>query len=84
LPSEYGNVSATFNVTDLSLFEVGDDIHLRMNPFKKRRNDRDTTNPSKDTLHGIGGPMTMSKTKRMQQALQGLIVYIKETEFKVA
>ena len=31
LPSEYGNVSAIFNVCDLSLFDVGDD--LRTNPF---------------------------------------------------
>jgi hypothetical protein len=32
LPSEY-NVSATFNVTDLSRFDVGDD--LRANPFQE-------------------------------------------------
>ena len=36
LPSEY-NVSATFNVSDLSPFDVGDD--LRSNPFKERGND---------------------------------------------
>jgi hypothetical protein len=33
LPGEY-NVSATFNVTDSSPFDVGDD--LRANPFKRR------------------------------------------------
>ena len=33
LPGEY-NVSATFNVTDLSPFDVGDD--LRTNHFKRR------------------------------------------------
>jgi hypothetical protein len=32
LPGEYG-VSATFNVSDLSSFDVGDD--LRSNPFDK-------------------------------------------------
>jgi len=31
-------------------------------------------------LHGIGGPTTRSKTKRMKQALQGLILKIKEKE----
>ena len=36
LPDEY-NVSATFNVTDLSLFYVGDD--LRTNPFQEEGND---------------------------------------------
>ena len=33
LPGEY-NVSSTFNVADLSLFDVGEDS--RSNPFKKR------------------------------------------------
>ena len=41
LLGEY-NVSATFNVTDLSLFDVGDD--LRTNPFQKEGNAEDTTN----------------------------------------
>ena len=36
LPSEY-NVSATFNVIDLSPFDVGDD--LRTNPFQEEGND---------------------------------------------
>ena len=36
LPGEY-NISATFNVYDLSLFDVGD--NSRSNPFKKRGND---------------------------------------------
>lgn len=39
LPSEY-NVSATFNVTDLSPFVVGDD-DLRANPSQERGNDED-------------------------------------------
>ena len=40
-PSEY-NVSATFNVTDLSPFDIGDD--LRTNPFQEEGNDEGTTN----------------------------------------
>ena len=36
LPDEY-NVSVTFNVTDLSPFDVGDD--LRTNPFQEKGND---------------------------------------------
>lgn len=38
LAGEY-NVSVTFNMSDLSLFYVGDDS--RMNHFKERRNDED-------------------------------------------
>ncbi|OMO57530.1 reverse transcriptase [Corchorus capsularis] len=37
LPSEYGNVSATFNVPDLSLFDS--DADLRTNPFQGREDD---------------------------------------------
>jgi hypothetical protein len=36
LPSEYG-VSASFNVANLSLFDVGDDS--RSNPFEERGDD---------------------------------------------
>jgi hypothetical protein len=36
IPCEYG-VSATFNVANLSLFDVGDD--LRSNSFKERGDD---------------------------------------------
>ena len=38
LPRNYGHVSATFNVVDLSLFDVGDS---RMNPFEEGGNNRD-------------------------------------------
>ena len=49
---------------------------------KRGRSNRDggANSPSNDPLHGIGGPMTRSKTKRMKQALQGLILKIKEKE----
>ena len=39
LLGEY-NVSATFNVCDLSPFDAGE-VDLRMNPFEERRNDED-------------------------------------------
>ena len=43
----------------------------------QRFNDRDVTNQSKDLLQGIGGPITKANTKRMKQALRGLIIKIK-------
>ena len=42
------NVSVTFNVTDLSPFDIGDD--LRTNPFQEEGNDEDTTNKWKILL----------------------------------
>jgi len=80
LPTEYGNISATFNVVDLSLFDVGDGSDSRKNPFEEGRHDRGATSPSDDPLHGIEGSMIRSKTKRMKQASQGLILTIKEKE----
>ena len=52
LPSEY-NISATFNISDPSPFDVGDD--LRMNPFEERGNNDSNLNqhalrPNKITL----------------------------------
>ena len=37
LPGEY-NISATFNVVDLSPFDVGDAFDSKMNPFEERGN----------------------------------------------
>ncbi|CAL9075143.1 unnamed protein product, partial [Musa textilis] len=40
LPGEYGNINTTFNVSDLSLFDVGDGGYdSRTNPFQERGND---------------------------------------------
>ncbi|XP_031276789.1 uncharacterized protein LOC116135233 [Pistacia vera] len=47
LPSDYGNVSATFNVADLSLFDVGDS---RTNPFKEEGNNGDR-GADQETIH---------------------------------
>ncbi|XP_042446204.1 uncharacterized protein LOC122031159, partial [Zingiber officinale] len=59
LPGEYC-VSATFNVADLSPFDVGDeDLNLRTNSPKEGGNDVS----QEEALKGIGGPMTKSKTK---------------------
>ena len=45
LPGEY-NVSATFNVFDLSPFDIGDLFDSRMNPFEERENVRNIDAPS--------------------------------------
>ncbi|GKV47177.1 hypothetical protein SLEP1_g54096 [Rubroshorea leprosula] len=77
LPTEY-NVSATFNVSDLSPFDVGDD--LRTNPFEERGNDGNQDDPtcttSRDPLHILGGPVTRVRARKMQEALNGLIEQI--------
>ncbi|GKU99823.1 hypothetical protein SLEP1_g12610 [Rubroshorea leprosula] len=77
LPGEY-NVSVTFNVSDLSLFDVGDD--LRTNPFEERGNDGNQDNnistTSCDPLHTQGGPVTRARAKKMREALNGLIEQI--------
>ena len=35
LPREYGTISATINVVDLSFFDVGNESDSRTNPFEK-------------------------------------------------
>ena len=57
LPGEY-NVSATFNVTDLSPFDVGDD--LRTNPFQEEGNDANQSTTRKDPIQVPIGPITRS------------------------
>ena len=74
LHGKYGNMSATFNVSDLSLFDVGDDT--RTNPFEERENDENVApqeGSSKDPLYIPGGPITRAKAKRMKEALTLLI-----------
>jgi hypothetical protein len=82
LPSEYG-VSASFNVADLSPFDVGDD--LRTNPSQEGENDGNQRAGYADHKHGNGaevaqdplslpsGPITRLRTKRFKEALNGLI-----------
>ena len=69
LPNEY-NISATFNVFDLSPFDVGDDS--RTNPFEERGND-ENQQTFKDPLHVPVGPITRAGSKKIKEALNGLI-----------
>ncbi|XP_059428527.1 uncharacterized protein LOC132162290 [Corylus avellana] len=70
LPGEY-NISATFNVSDLSPFDVGDDS--RTNTFEERGNDEIQQAPLKDPLHVPVGPITRARSKKIKEALNGLI-----------
>jgi len=72
LPSEY-NVSATFNVSDLSLFDAdGGTLDLRTNPFQERGSDEDTT---KDKGHeALEGPMTRGRLKQTQHVIETRLV----------
>jgi hypothetical protein len=70
LPGEYG-VSATFNVSDLTLFDIGDD--LRSNPFKERGDDKDQPNTKRnyanDPLEVPIGPITRARANKLKEAL---------------
>uniref|UniRef100_A0A2N9J8I5 Integrase catalytic domain-containing protein n=1 Tax=Fagus sylvatica TaxID=28930 RepID=A0A2N9J8I5_FAGSY len=70
LPEEY-NISATFNVSDLSLFDVGDDS--RSNLFEERGSDENQQALLKDPLHVPVGPITRARSKKIKEALNGLI-----------
>ena len=70
LPGEY-NVSTSFNVSNLSPFDVGDD--LRTNPFQEGGNDENKEATQRDPLHVPVGPITRAKAKRFKEALNGLI-----------
>ena len=69
LLGEY-NISATFNVFDLSPFNVGD--NSRTNPFEKRGND-ENQQVFKDPLHVPVGPITRARSKKINEALDVLI-----------
>ena len=72
LPGEY-NVSASFNVSDLSPFDAGDDS--RSNPFEERGNDGNHSGPKlkDDHLQVPDGPITRSRAKKINEAMQGLV-----------
>ena len=75
LPGEY-NVSATFNVSDLSPLSVGDELDLRTNPFQEEENDEDMANTrsrNADPIQVPIGPITRARAKKFQNALSGLI-----------
>ena len=64
LLGEY-NISATYNVSDLSPFDVGD--NSRMNPFEERGND-ENQQVLKDPLHIPVGPITGAISKKDQRS----------------
>ena len=70
LPGEY-HVSATFNATDLSPFDVGED--LRANPFQEEGNDGNQGALSKDPIQVPIGPVTRARAKKFKELLNGLI-----------
>jgi hypothetical protein len=70
LPGEY-NISATFNVSDLSPFDVGNDS--RMNPFEERGDDENQLASLKDPLHVPIRPITKARCTMIKEALSGLI-----------
>ena len=79
LPGEY-NVSVTFNVADLSLFDVGEDS--RLNPFEERGNDKSfdgliAKSIGKVTVHDPlnvpDGPITRSRAKKIKEAMARLV-----------
>ena len=89
LPGEY-QVSATFNVADLSPFDADDELNSRTNPSKGGGDDvimeasnedlqakipqASMSSKLKDPLAEIGGPMTRARSKRMNEALQSLVL----------
>ena len=89
LPGEY-QVSATFNVADLSPFDADDELNSRTNPSKGGGDDvimeasnedlqakipqASMSSKLKDPLAEIGGPMTRARSKRMKEALQSLVL----------
>ncbi|GKV07012.1 hypothetical protein SLEP1_g18825 [Rubroshorea leprosula] len=70
LPGEY-NVSATFNVIDLSPFDAVD--NLRTNPFQEEGNDVNPGLTVKDSIQVPVGPVTRARAKKFKEALNELI-----------
>ena len=72
LPGEY-NVSSTFNVADISLFDAGSDS--RTNPFEEGGDDAAQAHQiaSSDPLCIPKRPMTRAHTKQLKEALNGLV-----------
>ena len=71
LPGDF-NVSTTFNVADLSPFDVSNDS--RSNPFEKRGYDESYAKPiGKDPLVALDGLLTRSRAKMIKEAMAGLV-----------
>ena len=68
LPGEY-NVSATFSVSDLNPFDVGES-NSRSNPFEERGNDGDSVAPSSPQLIQVPeSVITRSRAKKLRDEL---------------
>jgi hypothetical protein len=74
LPGQ-NNVSATFNVSDLSPLDTSED--LRANPLQKEGNDK-----AKDPVLVPVGPVTRARAKRFKEALNTLAQHIMIEEGK--
>ncbi|CAH2812375.1 MAG: hypothetical protein CBHOC_5389, partial [uncultured Caballeronia sp.] len=88
LPGEYG-VHATFNVADLSPFDVGDDQELRTTPFQAEGNDANRARSMNCDNHALGdlkaplvslGPLPRARAKQMCEGLQ---LFVKEVQARV-
>ncbi|KAL4284259.1 hypothetical protein GQ457_16G015650 [Hibiscus cannabinus] len=80
LPGEY-NISASFNVSDLSPFDVGDD--LGTNRIKEGRDDADfNTTPQSDPIEVPQGPITRARAKQFKDALTMLIKRVWDVGFQ--
>jgi hypothetical protein len=62
-------INASFNVSDLSLFDVGDD--LRMNPFKERENDVILVSTPRDPIEFLLDPVTRLRAYRFKDSING-------------
>ena len=72
-------MSATFNVSDLSLFDVNGNSNLRSNSLEEGGNDEDMARSKvKDPLEGLGRPMTRARTKKAKEALQQVLTMLFE------
>ena len=72
LPGEY-NVSSTFNVSDLPLFDADGEYDLRTNPSQEGDDEDMTKSKGKDPLEGLGGPMTRARARKAKEALQQVL-----------
>lgn len=65
------NISVTFNISDFSFFNLGD--NLRLNPFEERGSDENQETSLKDPLHASIKPIIRAKAKSIKETLNKLI-----------
>jgi hypothetical protein len=70
LLSEY-SISVTYNVSDISLLDVGDDS--REESFKKKGNDAILASTPRDPLKVPLGLVTRLRAKKFKKAINGLL-----------